>query len=156
MAQVQLEYELYEHHLVAACLPPSATLLHVFEYCPLWSERWKKPSKPFSNCTYWQPELAKKQRALSRTNQLQGIFSGQHSLLNYTCPRRVDEFNFGIYFSLVQTKTEPMQEKTLRKLHCASCLLVFCVVGAAGVGGEVSEETIQTYLYSNCAFHHQI
>ena len=92
MAQVQLEYELYEHHLVAACLPPSATLLHVFEYCPLWSERWKKPSKPFSNCTYWQPELTKKQRALSRTNQLQGIFSGQHSLLNYTCPRRVDEF----------------------------------------------------------------
>ena len=116
----------------------------------------KKPSKPFSNCTYWQPELTKKQRALSRTNQLQGIFSGQHSLLNYTCPRRVDEFNFGIYFSLVQTKTEPMQEKTLWKLRCASCLLVFCVVGAAGVGGEVSEETIQTYLYSNCAFHHQI
>ena len=28
--------------------------------------------------------------------------------------------------------------------------------GAAGVGGEVREETIQTYLYSNCAFHHQI
>ena len=28
--------------------------------------------------------------------------------------------------------------------------------GAAGVGGEVSEETIQTYLYSNCTFFHQI
>ena len=30
------------------------------------------------------------------------------------------------------------------------------VGGVGGVGGEVSEETIQTYLYSNCAFHQQI
>ena len=28
--------------------------------------------------------------------------------------------------------------------------------GAVRVGGEVSEETIQTYLYSNCTFHQQI
>ena len=154
MAQVQLEYELYEHHLVAACLPPSATLLHVFEYCPLWSERWKKPSKPFSNCTYWQPELTKKRGPCPAPTSFKGFFPA--NVVYWTILVRDELMNFGIYFSLVQTKTEPMQQKTLWKLHCASCLLVFCVVGAAGVGGEVSEETIQTNLYSNCAFHQQI
>ena len=29
------------------------------------------------------------------------------------------------------------------------------VEGVGGVGGEVSGETIQTYPYSHCTFHHQ-
>ena len=56
-----------------------------------------------------------------------------------------------------------MQEQTWGKFHCTSCCwysVWLCGVGGVGdvggVGGEVSEETIQTYLYSNCAFHHQI
>ena len=50
-----------------------------------------------------------------------------------------------------------MQEQTWGKLHCASfCWYSVWLRGAAGVGGEVSEETIQTYLYSNCTFHQQI
>ena len=50
-----------------------------------------------------------------------------------------------------------MQEQTRGKFHCASCCWYFVwLCGVGGVGGEVSEETIQTYLYSNCAFHHQI
>ena len=48
-----------------------------------------------------------------------------------------------------------MGKISLRKFGWYSVWL--CGVGGVGgVGGEVSEETIQTYLYSNCAFHHQI
>ena len=100
----------------------------------------------------------KKKRALPRTNQLQGIFSGQRSLLNYTCPRRVDEFWNLFQPGANQNRSHARKnivKIALRKLFVG----ILCGgggVGAAGVGGEVSEETIQTYLYSNCAFHHQI
>ena len=51
-----------------------------------------------------------------------------------------------------------MQEQTWGKFHCTSCCWysVWLRDAAGGVGGEVSEETIQTYLYSNCTFHQQI
>ena len=51
-----------------------------------------------------------------------------------------------------------MQEQTWGKFHCTSCCwysVWLCGVGGE-VSGEVSEETIQTYLYSNCTFHQQI
>ena len=38
----------------------------------------------------------------------------------------------------------------------ASCCWYSVWLCGVGVGGEVSEETIPTYWYSNCAFHHQI
>ena len=58
---------------------------------------------------------------------------------------------------MLQARTEPVQEQTWRKFHCTSCCWYSVwLCGVGGVGGEVSEETIQTYLYSNCAFHHQI
>ena len=49
-----------------------------------------------------------------------------------------------------------MQEQTWGKISLHKLVfLCGCVVlcGVGGVGGEVSEETIQTYLYSNCAFN---
>ena len=58
---------------------------------------------------------------------------------------------------MLQTRTEPMREQTWGTFHCTSCCWYSVWLrGVGGVGGEVSEETIQTYLYSNCAFHHQI
>ena len=53
-----------------------------------------------------------------------------------------------------------MQEQTWGKFHCTSCCwysvwLRGAAGGVGGVGGEVSGETIQTYPYSNCTFHHQ-
>ena len=52
-----------------------------------------------------------------------------------------------------------MQEQTWGKFHCTSCcwysVWLRGVGGVGGVGGEVSGETIQTYPYSNCTFHHQ-
>ena len=48
-----------------------------------------------------------------------------------------------------------MQEQTWGKFHCTSCCWysVWLRDAAGGVGGEVSEETIQTHQYSNCTFH---
>ena len=49
-----------------------------------------------------------------------------------------------------------MQEQTWGKFHCTSCCWYSVWLhGVGGVGGEVSGETIQTYPYSNCTFHHQ-
>ena len=61
---------------------------------------------------------------------------------------------------MLQTRTEPMQEQTWGKFHCTSCCwysvwLRGAAGGVGGVGGEVSGETIQTYPYSHCTFHHQ-
>ena len=50
-----------------------------------------------------------------------------------------------------------MQEQTWGKIHCTSCCWYSVwLCGVGGVGGEVSEETIQAYLYSNCTFHQRI
>ena len=51
-----------------------------------------------------------------------------------------------------------MQEQAWWKLHCASCLLVFCAVVWCcwcWLRSEWGNKTIQTYPYSNCTFHHQ-
>ena len=49
-----------------------------------------------------------------------------------------------------------MQEQTWGKFHCTSCCWYSVWLhGVGGVGGEVSGETIQTYPYSHCTFHHQ-
>ena len=59
---------------------------------------------------------------------------------------------------MLENRTEPMQEQTWWKLHCASCLLVFCAVVWCcwcWLRSEWGKKTIQTYPYSNCTFHHQ-
>ena len=59
---------------------------------------------------------------------------------------------------MLENRTEPMQEHTWWKLHCASCLLVFCAVVWCcwcWLRSEWGKKTIQTYPYSNCTFHHQ-
>ena len=62
-----------------------------------------------------------------------------------------------VSFSMLENRTGSMQEQTWGQFHCTSCCWYSVwLCGVGGVGGEVSEETIQTYLYSNCAFHHQI
>ena len=55
-----------------------------------------------------------------------------------------------------------MQEQTWGKNHCRSCCWYSVwlrgaagVGGVGGAGGEANGETIQTYPYSDCAFHHQ-
>ena len=63
-----------------------------------------------------------------------------------------------VSFSMLENRTEPMQEQTWWKLHCASCLLVFCAVVWCcwcWLRSEWGKKTIQTYPYSNCTFHHQ-
>ena len=58
----------------------------------------------------------------------------------------------------MESRTEPMQEQAWWKLHCASCLLVFCAVVWCcwcWLRSEWRTKTIQTYPYSNCTFHHQ-
>ena len=54
----------------------------------------------------------------------------------------------------------PCKNKHGENFHCTSCCwysvwLRGAAGGVGGVGGEVSGETIQTYPYSNCTFHHQ-
>ena len=59
---------------------------------------------------------------------------------------------------MLESGTEPMQEQTWWKLHCASWLLVFCAVVWCcwcWLRSEWGKNTIQTYPYSNCTFHHQ-
>ena len=63
-----------------------------------------------------------------------------------------------VSFSMLENRTEIMQEQTWWKLRCASCLLVFCAVVWycwCWLRSEWGKETIQTYPYSNCTFHHQ-
>ena len=51
-----------------------------------------------------------------------------------------------------------MQEQAWWKLHCASCLLVFCAVVWCcwcWLRSEWGKTTIQTYPYSNCTFHQE-
>ena len=58
----------------------------------------------------------------------------------------------------MENRTETMQEQAWWKLHCASCLLVFCAVVWCcwcWLRSEWGKRTIQTYPYSNCTFHHQ-
>ena len=58
----------------------------------------------------------------------------------------------------MENRTEAMQEQAWWKLHCASCLLVFCAVVWCcwcWLRSEWGKKTIQTYPYSNCTFHHQ-
>ena len=59
---------------------------------------------------------------------------------------------------MLENRTEPMQEQAWWKLHCASCLLVFCAVVWCcwcWLRSEWGKKNIQTYPYSNCTFHHQ-
>ena len=59
---------------------------------------------------------------------------------------------------MLENRTEPMQEHTWWKLHCASCLLAFCAVVWCcwcWLRSEWGKKTIQTYPYSNCTFHHR-
>ena len=58
---------------------------------------------------------------------------------------------------MLENRTEPMQEHTWWRLHCASCLLVFCAVVWCCWCWLRSEwwKKIQTYPYSNCTFHHR-
>ena len=58
----------------------------------------------------------------------------------------------------MENRRETMQEQAWWKLHCASCLLVFCAVVWCcwcWLRSEWGNKTIQTYPYSNCTFHHQ-
>ena len=58
----------------------------------------------------------------------------------------------------MENRTEPMQEQAWWKLHCASCLLLFCAVVWCcwcWLRSEWGKKTIQIYPYSNCTFHHQ-
>ena len=58
----------------------------------------------------------------------------------------------------MENRRETMQEQAWWKLHCASCLLVFCAVVWCcwcWLRSEWGKKNIQTYPYSNCTFHHQ-
>ena len=59
---------------------------------------------------------------------------------------------------MLENRTEPMQEQAWWRLHCASCLLVFCaVVWCCWLVAKwvMEKKNIQTYPYYNCTFHHQ-
>ena len=58
----------------------------------------------------------------------------------------------------MENRRETMQEQAWWKLHCASCLLVFCAVVWCcwcWLRSEWGKTTIQTYPYSNCTFHQE-
>ena len=102
---------------------------------------------PYSNCTFHHQNSQRKQTNFTVPTNLIENF-GQHNLL---------------YVSLSAWKTgekhrETMQEQAWWKLHCASCLLVFCAIVWCcwcWLRSEWRTKTIQTYPYSNCTFHHQ-
>ena len=58
---------------------------------------------------------------------------------------------------MLDKQDRTMQEQAWWKLHCASCLLVFCAVVwcCLLVAKWVMEKNIQTYPYYNCTFHQQ-
>ena len=90
------------------------------------------------------PEFTKSSNKFYPTNQPRESL-GQHNPL------------YLFLSACFKTGQDPCKNK-----HGENCIVqVVCwysvwLSGAAGVGGEVSEETIQLCLYSNCTFFHQI
>ena len=112
-----------------------------------WVVKWVvKPSKHIHILiALFTTRIHKEFKQVSPYQPTSGKSLGQHSPL--------------YLFLLACCKPE---QKPCKNKHGENCIVqVVCwysvwLRGAAGVGGEVSEETIQTYLYSNCAFHQQI
>ena len=99
---------------------------------------------PYSNCTFHHQNSQRKQTIFYHTNQPYWKLWPTQSTV---C----------VSFSM-ENRRETMQEQTWWKLHCASCLLVFCAVVWCcwcWLRSEWGKKTIQTHPYSNCTFHHQ-
>ena len=115
-------------------------------WCWLRSECVKKTIQtyPYSNCTFHHQNSQRKQTSFTvPTNLGKALANIIHCMVS---------------FSIMENRTEPMQEQAWWKLHCASCLLVFCAVVWCfwcWLRSEWGKKTIQTYPYSNCTFHHQ-
>ena len=99
---------------------------------------------PYSNCTFHQQNSQRKQTSFTVPTDLIENF-GQHNLLHVSLS------------ACWTTGQNPCKNK-----HGENCMAqVGCwyfvrLCGAAGVGGEVSDEKIiQTHPDSNCIFHHQ-
>ena len=76
----------------------------------------KNHPNPFPTATYSQPELTTKNRGpCPAPTSFKGFFPA--NVVYCTILVRDELMNFSIYFSMVQTKTEPMQEK-----HCENCI----------------------------------
>ena len=112
-------------------------------WCWWWSEWWNHPNISIFWLRFSSPEFTKSSNKFYPTSQPRESLS-QHNPLN------------AFLSACFKTGQDPCKNK-----HGENCIVqVVCwysvwLPGAAGVGGEVSEETIQTYLYSNCTFHHQ-
>ena len=109
-------------------------------WCWWWSEWWNHPNISIFSLHFSPPEFTKNSSKLYPRKSL-----SQHNPL------------YVFLSACVKTGRDPCKNK-----HGENCIVqVVCwysvwLRGAGGVGGEVSEETIQTYLYSNCTFHQQI
>ena len=115
-------------------------------WCWLRSEWGKKTIQiyPYSNCTFHHQNSQRKQTNFYHTNQPYWKLWPTQSTV---C----------VSFSM-ENRRETMQEQAWWKLHCASCLLVFCAVVWCcwcWLRSEWGKKTIQTHPYSNCTFHHQ-
>ena len=115
-------------------------------WCWLRSEWGKKTIQiyPYSNCTFHHQNSQRKQTNFYHTNQpYWKLWPTQSTVCDS--------------FSIMENRRETMQEQAWWKLHCASCLLVFCVVVwyCLLVTKWAMKKNIQTYPYSNCTFHHQ-
>ena len=99
---------------------------------------------PYSNCTFHHQNAQRVQTSFTLPTNLGKTLA---NIIHRTC--------------FFQHVCKPEQDPCKNK-HGENCIVqVVCwysvwLPGAAGVGGEVSEETIRTYLYSNCTFLHQI
>ena len=86
------------------------------------------------------PDLTKSSNKFYRTNQPRE--KALANIIHCTC-----------FCQHVVNQNRSHARTNMGKNHCTSCCWYFVwLCGVGGVGGEVGEETIQTYLYSNCAF----
>ena len=99
---------------------------------------------PYSHCTFHHQNSQRVQTSFTLPTNLGKALA---NITHCTC----------FLSACLKTGQDPCKNK-----HGENCIVqVVCwysvwLPGAAGVGGEVSEETIRTYLYSNCTFLHQI
>ena len=96
--------------LVAGILCGCVVLLVVCEV----SDEKNIQTYPYSNCTFHQENSQRVQTSFTVPTNLGKTLA---NIIHCMVP-----------FSMLENRTEPMQEQAWWKLHCASCLLVFCAV----------------------------
>ena len=109
-------------------------------WCWLRSEWGKKPSKPIHILTaLFTTRVHKENKQVLPYQPTSGKLWPTQSA---AC----------VSFSILENRTEPIQEQAWWKLHCASCLLAFCAFVWCCWCWWWSEfqKTIQTHSYSNC------